>query len=391
MEDQLKLCCAAVVGNESDILEAFARHSLTFADHLHIMFHNSYDTSQDIIARLVADGLSVSTEIARDPAFRRELMGCELVRSAASQESFDYILPLDVDEFIVADGRAALESELAAGPQDGALSLAWISYVPTPDDDQSDPNPITRIRRRIAAPHPNVRKVFFRADLMQRLDDVVLADGNHHLLSRQGRSISELRSERVFLAHYPVRSSAQITSKAVLGSIARQISPEFTDQQSRHWRAQISDPEFVAGRSDAQLQQIAMTYLGEDASAPLIDAPIATSVKHLRYPHLIRVEPFERLVRCVADLSAAGALRPVYAGKGDARQVTLLESEYRPLLTELDGARRLTQQLHHDLADATAVIASGQRKYMRARTALTAISGLLIAMLLILLIWCVVR
>jgi hypothetical protein len=385
MEDYLKLCCAAVVGNESDILEAFARHALTFADHLHIMFHNSYDTSQDIVGHLIEDGLSISTEVSRNPAFRRELMGCELVRSATSRERFDYILPLDADEFIVVKDRAVLEAELAAVPDVGALSLAWISYVPTPDDDQSDPNPVTRIRHRLATPHPSVRKVFFRADLMDRLDDVVLADGNHLLLSRQGRAIPERRSERVYLAHYPVRSSGQITSKAVLGSLVRQVSPDFTDHQSRHWRAQICDPEFVSGRSAAQLREIAMTYLGEDGNAALIDAPLDTSAKHLRYAHLIQVDPFARLARCVADLAAAGALRPIDASGGDGKRITVMEDQYKPLLAELDGARRVTQQLHHELAEATAAVAAGRRKWLQARVALLVSSGLLIAELLILL------
>lgn len=385
MEDHLKLCCAAVIGNELDILEAFVRHALTFADHLHIMFHNSYDTSQDIVARLIDEGLNISTEVAKDPAFRRELLGCELVRSATSRERFDYILPLDADEFIVANDRTVLEAELVAVPEVGALSLAWISYVPTPDDDQNDPNPVTRIRHRLPKPHPSVRKVFFRADLMERLEDVVLADGNHLLLSRQGRSIAERRSEHVYLAHYPVRSSAQITSKAVLGSIVRQVSPDFTDQQSRHWRAQISDPEFAAGRSDAQLQQIARMYLGEDGSVPLIDAPLDTNAKHLRYAHLIQVNPFARLARCVADLAAVGALRPVDASKGDGRKIKVMENEYRSLLGEVDGARRVTQHLHHELAEATAAVAAAQRKCLRTRTALLAISGLLISALLVLL------
>lgn len=177
----MRLCCAAIVSNESDIIEMFARHALTFADHLHIMFHNSFDTSQEIVSRLIDEGLSISTEVAGDPAFRREQLGCDLIRSATSRDRFDFILPLDADEFIVARSREELEAELAAIPAVGTLSLAWLSYVPTPDDDRAEPNPVTRIRHRHSAPHPHIRKVFFPADLMQRDTDVILADGNHHL------------------------------------------------------------------------------------------------------------------------------------------------------------------------------------------------------------------
>ena len=58
----MKLCSVAMVANESDIIEAFARHTLAFTDHLHIGFHNSYDTTREIIERLVDEGLSISHE-----------------------------------------------------------------------------------------------------------------------------------------------------------------------------------------------------------------------------------------------------------------------------------------------------------------------------------------
>jgi Glycosyl transferase family 2 len=378
MEDQLKLCGAALVGNESDILEAFARHTLTFADHLHIMYHNSYDSSQAIVARLIDEGLSISTEVAEDPAFRREQLGCELIRSAISRDRFDYILPLDADEFIVAKGRTVLEAELAAAPKLGSLSLAWISYVPTPDDDHSDPNPITRIRHRVAAPHPSIRKVFFPAELMQSQPDIVLADGNHLLLSRQGRPVAERRSQSVYLAHFPVRSSAQFTSKAILGTVVRQVSPDFTDHQSRHWRTQTRDPDFASGISHAKLEQIARTYLGEDGSAQLLSDPLDTRATQLRYAHLIQVDPFGRLARCIEALAVAGALVPVDASRADGNKVVVKEDEYRTQLAELDGARRTTQHLHQELE-------KGRRELLRARKALIVLSCLLASALTVLL------
>ena len=40
---------------------------------------------------------------------------------AASRGRFDYILPVDADEFIAVASRNVLEAELAAAPADGAL------------------------------------------------------------------------------------------------------------------------------------------------------------------------------------------------------------------------------------------------------------------------------
>lgn len=384
---EMKLCCAAIIANECDIAEAFVRHALTFADHLHIMFHNSYDTTQEIVARLIEEGLSISTEVAGNPAYRREQLGCELIRSAASRDRFDYMLPLDADEFIAAESRSVLETELAAMPADGALSLAWLSYVPTPDDDPIDPNPLTRIRHRLSAPHPLIRKVFFRADLMQRFEDVVLADGNHRLLSRQGRAMPERTAINVHLAHYPVRSTAQIVSKSVLGSLVRQVSPDFNGHQSGHWRGLMSDLAIAEDPTDEQLMQIAKSYLGEAADTPLIDAPLIAGAQPLRFAGLIRVQPFARLARCLVALNAAGALHPIATEQNlaDGRLITLPEAEYQRLLTERDLARSLTQQLHREVATMAATVAEGRRPWRRERNRLLALAGLVIAALVTLL------
>jgi hypothetical protein len=345
----MKLCGVAMVANESDIIEAFARHTLAFTDHLHIAFHNSYDTTREIVERLIDEGLSISHESIETPAFQRERLGCELIQKAASRESFDFILPLDADEFIAAAGRNALEAELADTPAETALSVAWLNYVPTRHDDPADPNPATRIRHRLAAPHPSVRKVFLRRDLMRRVDDVILADGNHYLLSRSGREIPERRAVQVHLAHYPVRSAAQLASKAVLGALGRQLSPEFTEDQSRHWRALMADPALVEGYSMERLTQLSSGYL--DASkSPMVDAPLAFAGGPLRHTDLIRVDPFARLVRYLAALTKAGVLRPK-GSQSDAKSIDTIvvsAAEHQSLLTELDAARRRIQKLYQE-------------------------------------------
>ena len=49
----MKLCSVAMVANELDIIEAFARHTLAFTDHLHIGSTIDSSTTREIIERLV--------------------------------------------------------------------------------------------------------------------------------------------------------------------------------------------------------------------------------------------------------------------------------------------------------------------------------------------------
>ncbi len=330
---KLKLCAVAMVANECDIIESFARHTLSFVDQLHILFHNSYDTCRSIVEHLVSEGLPISFEVAATATYSRQRMGDDLVRRIATGGSYDFMLPLDADEFIVASSRAELEAELAGAPAGGTLSLAWLSFVPTERDDAADPNPLTRIRHRLRSPHPHYRKVFFAAALLER-EDVYLADGNHKLLSRTGREIPERLTARVALAHYPTRNAEQLTSKVFIGSMARRLSADYTDDQSRHWRSLMTDPSLTTDTPVELLSRIAMRYL-DCTHDELIEAPLATSALQLRYAKLIRVNAFERL----SAFCVAAFLERDPAGSVD-------EVTRQGLLEEIEVSRHTMQLLH---------------------------------------------
>jgi hypothetical protein len=349
MTAKFRLACAAMVSNESDIVESFARHNLAFVDHLHVLFHNSYDSSRQIIERLVAEGLPISFETASDRAFRRERLGDALIRQVVDRDRYDYLMPLDADEFIVADSREALEAELAATRDGSTLAIAWLSFVPTERDDERDPNPLTRIRHRLRKPHPKVRKVFFASAFLKH-PDIYLADGNHHLLSKDGREIPERPTSRIFLAHYPIRSAQQFVSKVAIGAIARQLSADYTDHQSQHWRSLAADPGLNVDMSMRQLTRYAVTYLGDGEESDLIEAPLPTSARTLRYPDLVRVDAFGRLVAFVSGLLEAGALSADRASLGKAAAaMSAARAAHQDLLMEVEQARRTMQHLHQNV------------------------------------------
>jgi hypothetical protein len=293
--------------------------------------------------------LSVSAEHSNTPVMRREHLGDALVKRIAAQGSWDHILPLDADEFIVGDSREALEAELAGVQQPGALAVPWLSYVPQPDDDPRDPNPLTRIRNRLAAPHPAVRKVFFRAALLDG-DDTYLADGNHHLLSRSGRAIHEQPAVGIFLAHYPVRSAQQLVSKVRIGALARRLSPDYTKHQSRHWRTLAADRELGTDMPPERLARLAGSYLDAGGGEP-VPAPLATAVHRLRYTDLIHVDASARLAG-FTEVLVANALHT------DA-PATTSEAAYRTALAELESLRRIVQRAHSSARVYKAVAGAG--------------------------------
>jgi glycosyltransferase involved in cell wall biosynthesis len=342
-----RLACVTMVASECDIIESFARHTLDFVDHLHIQFHNSYDSSRQIVENLISEGLSISCEISTDPVFRRGLMGDSLLRRVACDSKFDFLLPLDADEFIAAEDRMVLETELGAIPRIGALLVNWLSYVPTDQDDQTDPNPITRIRHRVRSLH-RLRKVFFAARMLSN-DDIYLSDGNHELLSRTGQEIPHFQSQRVLLAHFPVRCSQQLASKVVIGTAARLLSPDLTANQSQHWRALSNDASIGVEMPMSDLTQRAMDYL-RGGEKELIKAPLLTKANQLTNCGLVRVDAFQRLSAFIAAVLShrtltTPRLEPDVAASDPAPK----SADRQQLLGELENARHTVQRLYEDI------------------------------------------
>lgn len=325
-----------MIASEADIIESFARHTLHFVDHLYIQFHNSYDSSKEIIEQLICEGLPISFEQNPDPGFRREAIGNELVHNLAKDSRFDFILPLDADEFIVVNSRSVLEDELETVRHGGGLTVNWLAYVPTEADNQADPNPITRIRHRTRSIHP-LHKVFFAAKTLAD-DDIYLGDGNHDLLSRSYHEVPHHRSERIFLAHFPIRSSPQLVSKVIIGSSARALSTDFTENQSKHWRALLSDPSTSLEMPIKQLSDYAAYYL-DDRQQDLINAPLLTSVKKLTYQELVKVDAFERVAAFL------NAVKPYFVLQAGGAKV-VNQADHRRLLGEVEFARHTVQMLH---------------------------------------------
>ena len=141
---------------------------------------------------------------------------------------------LDVDEFVRAPSRPALEEALTG--LGGAHGLVpWTTYLPTPDDDVGEPRVLARIRHRLRHEPRPFYKVFVHRSFVEHAGALIAA-GNHGVFDAQDEVVSTIIPD-VQLAHIPVRSLLQLQSKAMLGWPAF-LAMGFTEEQeiAYHWR-----------------------------------------------------------------------------------------------------------------------------------------------------------
>jgi hypothetical protein len=206
--------------NESDILEAFIRHTLAYCQTLLLLDHGSSDASPEIVHLLQREGLPL--HLVSDPTLGHIEVeqGNRLCQLAAHEFSADWILSLDADEFIQGAGDSSFLPEDQVEP--ACLKIPMRSYYPLPEDSRSLLNPVERVTHRLASEvwkgdNPCEYKVIVPGALARK-PGARLTQGKHQFFL-DGMEAPFHVLNGVTLAHFSLRSPSQYATKLV----ARQL------------------------------------------------------------------------------------------------------------------------------------------------------------------------
>ncbi len=210
----LNLVALSRIKNEIDIVEAFVRHTAALVDAHLILDNGSTDGTSDIFKALAGEGVAI--EVVRDSEVggEDEAILTAMMRRALSAFSADWVLPLDVDEFIGANGRDHLEAELGASPHPALV--AWRTYTPVPADDPLETNPVLRIRHRLQTESAVWEKVLVPAEWAEQ---GVLTPGHHDIQMSNRADTRRTRLGSIRLCHFPVRNLSQYAIKVLMGNL----------------------------------------------------------------------------------------------------------------------------------------------------------------------------
>lgn len=242
--------------DEEDILESFVRHNAAAVARMIVVLHRCTDSSHSILLHLQQEGLPVETR-AHDAAHHAQSeVLTELMREVASVHRPRWILPLDADEFLCATERVS--DVLSAVSSDTVFLLPWKTYVPVPQDDPREPDVRLRITHRRAEEPHQYCKVLIPALFAQT---AVLPLGSHALLKDDARTPwPAMPHERLWIAHFPVRSEKQLRAKIIRGWEAYSRDPHKVHGQSFHWEQLYGRCLENAQINAQELQNIALHY-----------------------------------------------------------------------------------------------------------------------------------
>jgi hypothetical protein len=298
----MRIAGVSMVKNECDIIELFARINTRVFDHLFVLDDGSTDTTTEILELLRHEGLPLTVWRCQTLGYEQASATLDAVRRVAALGAYDWIMPLDADEFVE---RATLRDELAQCGGCDCAKLLWRTYVPVSERFSELDAPLWSAFRARSFEPVAYGKVVLSAKVARR---AVLQRGNHEAYHPSGREL-QARVLATRLAHVPVRSSDQIVSKVLVGSHKYSLSRQRTEGQGAHWddvAAQVRQAGYVADL--ALLRRLASNYAApsDSSDCPLDEAlRIGEPSDVLKYPQLARVDVIARLDQFAASLCHA--------------------------------------------------------------------------------------
>lgn len=294
--------------NEADIIEAFARHSLGFADALVVALHRSVDATSDILRLLQAEGLPIEIRWLDDLAYNQTATLSQLLQELAQNPTIERVLPLDIDEFLITKDGTSVRNAVESLPMHAVTVASMRMYCPSPKPDGSIG--IHACPWRVSGDaFPPIKAIAIPRPLFGG----ILAQGNHHYHLR-GELAPETEAATLTLAHFPVRSVPQLQAK-IFSWIRESLRPNKAPNDTYHWRQMFAD--LCAGKAHTQddARRWALQYaeyMVPGSSRHVVLDPLPAPP--LRYGHLAtRVSPsivaqqlgLELGLECATDLPLA--------------------------------------------------------------------------------------
>ncbi|OBG62545.1 hypothetical protein A5703_20825 [Mycobacterium sp. E188] len=294
----------AMVKNEADVIEAFVRHNLCFMDALAIVDNDSVDDTRQILVELQREGLPII--LFDDPIvghFQAEIV-TGVYRRVVPKFRPLFVFLLDADEFIVAPSRDALYGQLRAMRPGTQAQYRWRTYIPAPSGpDGNASDPLRSITYRRAEERAWWKPIIVTKPKMDK--KLRIKQGNHGATYR-GRSLRKVKLTDVTIAHFPVRSVDQFTSKILVGWIANLERNRYRLDFAHgiHWKVVydriIRGPSFSA----EDLTREALNYAdfsGTELAWPddVVCDPVTPGYQALTAQPAINCTPLQKVVRSI--------------------------------------------------------------------------------------------
>lgn len=302
----MKIVSVTMVNNESEIIESFVRYNANIFDTMVVVDNGCTDNTIKIIKRLsLEDGFDVILFDESLESYEQKKIENKYVDYAINQLDADIVIPLDADEFLIAERNP--RDILQHIPMNKIYYIHWSWYVLTGNENFSENFIPKRLTYRLVktpweyATGKSVTKVILPSKYY-REKKLRLSMG-HHFVSGEKEFEVEYRND-LKLAHYRIISPEQVRYKSLCYSI-RDISTMTLNDETAQRTSQVARLNKEKKLMD---EAISESYCGYDSD--IVNDPINLSFCKketimIKYAYLSK----ESIIGRITDVSREMAIK----------------------------------------------------------------------------------
>lgn len=214
-----KIWSFTTVKDEEDIIESFVRYNMNIFDGMVISDNGSNDKTLDILYKLKEEGYNIDILIDPSQYFDQLIKRNDLLKYTIEKYHPDYVIPIDADEFVCAHTKENPRKEILKLDSNVLYKYKMKNYVMNGKENESElfiPKKMTNLRVKEEEEDYNYKCIIPKGIYEQ---GITLWVGAHSVSLLDGTEFESQVAEKMYLAHYPVRSKYQLINKIITGRL----------------------------------------------------------------------------------------------------------------------------------------------------------------------------
>jgi hypothetical protein len=302
MTQPLRIASISLVKDEGDIIEVCIRHNRHFIDRMYVIDMGSTDCTKKILEQLSAEDAGLRVQYETDElGFYQASRTTRAMHDVMNDEPWDYIFPLDADEFICASSALEFQAALRAIPKGSAGAFKEMRYIASRGDDPKIADPLVRIRTALP-PGGAPFKAIISKEICEGGAILEFSEGNHGVIRNDAILAAAVIS--VPLAHFAVRSLDQIAIKCLKHYVGWKSR---ADYQKGIAGSLIDGAVALKSETSFELRFPSSVFATYCAGYPIEQAvlrPFKERRGSQRWPELAQLHPFRQVLSLLDQLMA---------------------------------------------------------------------------------------